>query len=77
MTNISPTVCVIFTVSTHMPLARHDIIPGVIFTQTGVSTHMPLARHDIPTTVLNQIVEVSTHMPLARHDAKFYEIFGE
>ena len=33
-------------VSTHMPLARHDIYVEVKAAVCGVSTHMPLARHD-------------------------------
>ena len=33
-------------VSTHMPLARHDVWLGKIKRTVGVSTHMPLARHD-------------------------------
>ena len=35
------------TVSTHMPLARHDTNTKGTHTDTlDVSTHMPLARHD-------------------------------
>ena len=34
------------TVSTHMPLARHDTRFGLNNANTDVSTHMPLARHD-------------------------------
>ena len=33
-------------VSTHMPLARHDINVNNVFHINAVSTHMPLARHD-------------------------------
>ena len=33
-------------VSTHMPLARHDVLPSVDKLRQAVSTHMPLARHD-------------------------------
>ena len=36
------------TVSTHMPLARHDHGGDFVRRLNGVSTHMPLARHDIP-----------------------------
>ena len=35
------------TVSTHMPLARHDPKLFVSLLPLSVSTHMPLARHDI------------------------------
>ena len=35
-------------VSTHMPLARHDMIERQTLNELFVSTHMPLARHDIP-----------------------------
>ena len=36
------------TVSTHMPLTRHDVEAyGKYFEVEGVSTHMPLTRHDI------------------------------
>ena len=34
------------TVSTHMPLARHDNLFRVGRGENRVSTHMPLARHD-------------------------------
>ena len=34
------------TVSTHMPLARHDVSNCVSLPDLSVSTHMPLARHD-------------------------------
>ena len=33
-------------VSTHMPLARHDRLAGIVPAEDAVSTHMPLARHD-------------------------------
>ena len=33
-------------VSTHMPLARHDVKAGLVEPVGSVSTHMPLARHD-------------------------------
>ena len=33
-------------VSTHMPLARHDVQGVGEYHGTPVSTHMPLARHD-------------------------------
>ena len=35
------------TVSTHMPLARHDFLFFHTFLNLRVSTHMPLARHDL------------------------------
>ena len=36
------------TVSTHMPLTRHDVEAyGKYFEVEGVSTHMPLTRHDL------------------------------
>ena len=34
-------------VSTHMPLARHDLTGKESDNLTEVSTHMPLARHDV------------------------------
>ena len=38
----------VFTIiSTHMPLARHDMRSLARSTYFGISTHMPLARHDI------------------------------
>ena len=33
-------------ISTHMPLARHDLTSYMSFIQHTISTHMPLARHD-------------------------------
>ena len=33
-------------VSTHMPLARHDVVSENVIRSPTVSTHMPLARHD-------------------------------
>ena len=59
----------ILPVSTHMPLARHDLATvNQLQKSVDVSTHMPLARHDpVPRTARN-IMPVSTHMPLARHD---------
>ena len=35
-------------VSTHMPLARHDLAYLQKLLSAFVSTHMPLARHDSP-----------------------------
>ena len=55
-------------VSTHMPLARHDVGLDIIISTRIVSTHMPLARHDSSGGDLTTIALVSTHMPLARHD---------
>ena len=45
------TVCILFRgivleVSTHMPLARHDLGMMLAVHRASVSTHMPLARHD-------------------------------
>ncbi len=57
-------------VSTHMPLARHDIARWRLNIKCWVSTHMPLARHDNGYYGAEQEFEVSTHMPLARHDEK-------
>ena len=34
------------SVSTHMPLARHDVNMDAVDRPSRVSTHMPLARHD-------------------------------
>ena len=57
------------SVSTHMPLARHDHRPdGGGGGAGGVSTHMPLARHDGNFDGVRSKQSVSTHMPLARHD---------
>ena len=55
-------------VSTHMPLARHDINENRLSSLSSVSTHMPLARHDVFSVVFILFIVVSTHMPLARHD---------
>ena len=56
-------------VSTHMPLARHDALVGVVSKpRLFVSTHMPLARHDMMFDTDAVGTFVSTHMPLARHD---------
>ena len=56
-------------VSTHMPLARHDLNTiSITPPEHNVSTHMPLARHDIMKISCVDATEVSTHMPLARHD---------
>ncbi len=56
------------SVSTHMPLARHDSDVVISTTLPGVSTHMPLARHDPRYGLFGSDSLVSTHMPLARHD---------
>ena len=58
----------VYSVSTHMPLARHDILSWKHHTLHIVSTHMPLARHDRGTVSNLRSIVVSTHMPLARHD---------
>ena len=56
-------------VSTHMPLARHDLVHWNKSVSKTVSTHMPLARHDhSPSWFSSLSASVSTHMPLARHD---------
>ena len=56
-------------VSTHMPLARHDMFLDRFCNLMDVSTHMPLARHDVVMFSLSGLPSsVSTHMPLARHD---------
>ena len=34
------------TISTHMPLARHDTSSRLRLIVSIISTHMPLARHD-------------------------------
>ena len=76
MTGMGKTVATALSVSTHMPLARHDRNWYVEKPYANVSTHMPLARHDpffmpacFPAT------DVSTHMPLARHDITFILIY--
>ena len=38
------------SVSTHMPLARHDRFEYRMVNEMTVSTHMPLARHDLNAT---------------------------
>ena len=48
MTALSQQRSTFFTVSTHMPLARHDINGLPELHRQRVSTHMPLARHDGP-----------------------------
>ena len=55
-------------VSTHMPLARHDLCFIHDTHSVNVSTHMPLARHDYLAGNGFTNIAVSTHMPLARHD---------
>ena len=55
-------------VSTHMPLARHDLFLRIKHGHSTVSTHMPLARHDDLYRMADDRGKVSTHMPLARHD---------
>ena len=66
----------VFRVSTHMPLARHDPSKGSISATDGVSTHMPLARHDLEVVLVEIHLLVSTHMPLARHDQTAKVVFG-
>ena len=39
-------------ISTHMPLARHDLTISESCADTRISTHMPLARHDIKPYIL-------------------------
>ena len=58
----------IILVSTHMPLARHDLSAICCANSFRVSTHMPLARHDLNEYWGSFLDYVSTHMPLARHD---------
>ena len=55
-------------ISTHMPLARHDMVSGILIRAQKISTHMPLARHDILYIETKKTFWISTHMPLARHD---------
>ena len=59
-----------YRVSTHMPLARHDVLTKKNGKYLIVSTHMPLARHDLVGVVSKPRFLVSTHMPLARHDTQ-------
>ena len=40
-------------VSTHMPLARHDMNTDEVKEFLEVSTHMPLARHDVDHIFMN------------------------
>ena len=37
----------VLSISTHMPLARHDGVGADVYWNADISTHMPLARHDI------------------------------
>ena len=56
MTKPDPPAFVTIKISTHMPLARHDM--GNISMSGGeaISTHMPLARHDVTCVDLNAVV---------------------
>ena len=55
-------------ISTHMPLARHDMLSFPLNIYWLISTHMPLARHDMARREIYADEFISTHMPLARHD---------
>ena len=59
-----------FWISTHMPLARHDLNVSLETLFTNISTHMPLARHDLGLAIGLCQIGISTHMPLARHDTR-------
>ena len=54
MTAVYIHVYIYITVSTHMPLARHDATLLCLPIRYFVSTHMPLARHDNYNIVLNK-----------------------
>ena len=71
MTTVRIAVFYHVVVSTHMPLARHDLNPNIKPTILSVSSHMPLARHDEDPEERAKKIMVSTHMPLARHDFQF------
>ena len=62
-------------ISTHMPLARHDVTNMADFRHLEISTHMPLARHDRTIIDLLTYPYISTHMPLARHDKTLWDGF--
>ena len=69
MTNGFKNFLALSTISTHMPLARHDagdlfVSGAVTFLLTCLLRGMTITLRD--GTVLNLI---STHMPLARHDS--------
>ena len=68
MTDSSITYPATVGISTHMPLARHDVNQVIKQVQKTISTHMPLARHDCFGYTGNRGRAISTHMPLARHD---------
>ena len=75
MTHLTRMMSLSNTVSTHMPLARHDGDQSDTSDPIPVSTHMPLARHDFSQLLSTYIHSVSTHMPLARHDVWGLHIF--
>ena len=60
--------CHLSPISTHMPLARHDVPSAIFWYDAYISTHMPLARHDLKRQIALGDMAISTHMPLARHD---------
>ena len=69
MTAITLATCCLVTVSTHMPLARHDNI----FIHKGMEggsfySHASCEAWRKQKAVWGAITAVSTHMPLARHD---------
>ena len=71
MTAIRRVVSNITTVSTHMPLARHDMMAA--FSIWAFCTFLLtclLRGMTYPVFCVVNSVPVSTHMPLARHDAK-------
>ena len=57
MTRRTQTLAHIRNVSTHMPLARHDLEAMLEDCKRRVSTHMPLARHDFSSYILRLLFE--------------------
>ena len=56
-------------ISTHMPLARHDFPPGILFLRLWhFYSHASCEAWRIETIHGWRVRRISTHMPLARHD---------
>ena len=77
MTLYSCRVTYLSSISTHMPLARHDDMKHCYYTGLPISTHMPLARHDGFFELKFLFKIISTHMPLARHDENGGTLLGQ
>ena len=64
------------SVSTHMPLARHDIMQGFFLFDTVFLLTCLLRGMTLPYLEKKQNCLVSTHMPLARHDRAYRNQLG-